>query len=272
MTTATPNDIDTGTEKMLAHVEGGIGWMTYNNPARLNAMSYDMQLAVPRILGAFAADPDVHVVVVRGAGERAFVSGADISEFSEKRTAVDARAEYDAALAAAWASWAKVDKPIIAMIRGYCIGGGLLTAMNADIRIASDDSQFGVPAAKLGLGYQYGGVEQLMSLVGPSWTAEILFSARRLSAEEARHIGLVNRVVPVAELEPTVRDLAASIAANAPLTVQACKVALREARKDPAQRDLEMVDRMVEACFRSEDYLEGQAAFAEKRAPNFRGV
>ena len=263
--------VDTGTDKMLAEVADGIGWMTYNNPARHNAMSYDMQVAVPRILDAFAADPDVHVIVVRGAGERAFVSGADISEFSEKRTTVAARADYDEALAAAWASWRTVDTPIIAMIRGYCIGGGLLTAMQADIRIAADDSQFGVPAAKLGLGYAYGGVEQLMDLVGPAWTAEILFSARRLAAGEARAIGLVNRVVPVEELEPTVRELAATIAANAPLTVQACKAAIREARRDPAARDLDKVERMVEACFRSEDYLEGQAAFAEKRAPNFRG-
>jgi enoyl-CoA hydratase/carnithine racemase len=264
--------VDTGTDKMLAHVEGGIGWMTYNNPERLNAMSYDMQIAVPRILDAFASDPDVHVIVVQGAGDRAFVSGADISEFSEKRTTVAARADYDDALAAAWGSWRTVDKPIIAMIRGYCIGGGLLTAMKADIRIASDNSQFGVPAAKLGLGYAYGGVEELMSIVGPAWTSEILFSARRLSATEARDIGLVNRVVPVDDLEPTVRDLAAAIAANAPLTVQACKAAIREARKDPGQRDLDAVERMVEACFRSDDYLEGQAAFAEKRAPRFRGA
>ena len=145
MTTVTPRPVETGTEKMLAHVEGGIGWMTYNNPARLNAMSYDMQVAVPRILGAFAADPEVHVVVVRGAGERAFVSGADISEFSEKRTTVAARADYDDALAAAWASWRTVDKPIIAMIRGYCIGGGLMTAMKADIRIAAEGSEFASP-------------------------------------------------------------------------------------------------------------------------------
>jgi enoyl-CoA hydratase/carnithine racemase len=272
MTTVDTKHIDTGTEKMLAHVEGGIGWMTYNNPARLNAMSYDMQIAVPRILGAFAADPDVHVIVVRGAGEKAFVSGADISEFSEKRTTVAARGDYDEALAAAWASWRTVDKPIIAMIRGYCIGGGLLTAMKTDIRIAAEGSQFGIPAAKLGLGYAYGGVEELHALVGPSWTAEILFSARRITAEEALRIGLVNRVVPVDELEMQVRDLAATIAANAPLTVKACKVALREARREPSQRDLDTIERMVEACFRSEDYLEGQAAFAEKRAPRFRGL
>src|SRR5207253_2795787 len=149
---------------------------------------------------------------------------------------------------------------------------GLLTAMKTDIRIAAEGSQFGIPAAKLGLGYAYGGVEELMSLVGPAWTSEILFSARRLDADEALRIGLVNRVVPVDELEPTVRELAASIATNAPLTVKACKAAIREARRDPAVRDLEAVERMVEACFRSEDYLEGQAAFAEKRPPRFQGV
>ncbi len=262
--------IDTGTDKMLAHVEDGIGWMTYNNPARLNAMSYDMQIAVPRILGAFAQDPEVHVIVVRGAGDRAFVSGADISEFSDKRTTVAARADYDDALARAWGSWRLIDTPIIAMIRGYCIGGGLLTAMKTDIRIAAEGSQFGVPAAKLGLGY--GGVEELMALVGPAWAAEILFSARRLEADEALRIGLVNRVVPVDELEATVRELAATIAGNAPLTVKACKAAIREAQREPSARDLDAVERMVEACFRSEDYLEGQAAFAEKRAPRFRGL
>jgi enoyl-CoA hydratase len=264
--------IDTGTDKMLAHVEDGIGWMTYNNPARLNAMSYDMQIAVPRILGAFAEDPEVHVIVVRGAGDRAFVSGADISEFSEKRTTVAARADYDEALAQAWGSWRLIDTPIIAMIRGYCIGGGLLTAMKTDIRIAAEGSQFGVPAAKLGLGYAYGGVEELMALVGPAWAAEILFSARRLDADEALRIGLVNRVVPVDELEAATRELAATIAGNAPLTVKACKAAIREAQREPSARDLDAVERMVEACFRSEDYLEGQAAFAEKRAPRFRGL
>jgi enoyl-CoA hydratase len=157
------------------------------------------------------------------------------------------------------------------MIRGYCIGGGLLTAMQADIRIASDDSQFGVPAARLGLGYPFGGVQTLMALVGPSWTSEILFSARRLSADEAQRIGLINRVVPVAELEDQVRTLAATIAANAPLTVKACKLAIREAMREPAVRDLTRVDQLVEECFRSEDYREGQAAFAEKRPPQFHG-
>ena len=204
----TTTDIETGTEKMLARVEDGIGWMTYNNPARLNAMSVDMTLAVPRILSAFRDDPDVRVIVVTGAGTRAFVSGADISEFGERRTSVDARAEYDTAMADAWRVWRELDKPIVAMIRGYCIGGGLLAALRADIRIAAEDSQFAVPAARLGLGYAFGGVEELVALVGPSWAAEILFSARRLSADEALRIGLVNRVVPVDELEAQVRECA----------------------------------------------------------------
>jgi enoyl-CoA hydratase/carnithine racemase len=256
---------------MLARVEGGIGWMIYNNPARHNALSVDMMLAVPRILSAFKADPEVGVIVVTGAGDKAFVSGADISEFGDKRTSVDDRAVYDAASAQAWQAWAEVDKPILAMIRGYCIGGGLLTAMKADIRIAAEGSQFGVPAARLGLGYAFGGVEELVGLVGPAWASEILFSARRLSAEEALHIGLVNRVVPLAELESQVRALASSIAANAPLTVKACKAAIREARQELSKRDTGRIDRLVEDCFRSEDYVEGQRAFLEKRRPQFRG-
>jgi enoyl-CoA hydratase/carnithine racemase len=264
-------ELDTGTEKMLARVQDGIGWMTYNNPARHNAMSIEMQLAVPRILAAFRDDPEVRVVVVTGAGNRAFVSGADISEFGERRTSVDARAEYDAAMAGAWRGWRELDKPALAMIRGYCMGGGLLAALRTDIRIAAEGSRFAVPAARLGLGYAFGGVEELVALVGPSWTAEILFSARQLSADEALRIGLVNRVVSDDDLEGEVRALAHAIASNAPLTVRACKVAIREAMRPPAERDRALVDELVEACFRSDDYLEGQAAFADKREPRFRG-
>jgi enoyl-CoA hydratase/carnithine racemase len=261
----TPND------KMLSHVEGRVGWMTFNNPARHNALSHDMLLAIPKILDGFQSDPDVDVIVVTGAGDRAFVSGADISEFGDKRTSIEARAEYDRSQAESWQAWSTVDKPIIAMIRGYCMGGGLLTAMQADIRIAAEGSQYGIPAARLGLGYPMSGVEQLMALVGPAWTSEILFSARRLSAEEALRIGLINRVVPAGELEAQVRELADTIAANAPLTVRACKAAIREARKEPSQRDVDRVRELVEACYRSQDYLEGQRAFAEKRPPEFQG-
>jgi enoyl-CoA hydratase len=265
------NAIETGTEKLVAYVEDGIGWMIYNDPARFNTLTYDMQLAVPRAVKAFAADESVRVVVMRGAGDQAFASGADISEFRGKRTTVDARAQYDAALADARRSVSMLEKPVIAMISGYCMGAGLLTALQADIRIAAEGSQFAIPAARIGLGYSFGGVTELLSAVGPAWTAEMLFSARRLSAQEAATIGLVNRVVPVEELEQAVGELARLIAANAPLTVRACKAALREARRDPSERDLSRVEELVEACFLSEDYREGQAAFAEKRTPRFRG-
>jgi enoyl-CoA hydratase/carnithine racemase len=263
--------LDTGTEQLLAHVDEGVGWVVFNNPSRHNALSVEMQLGIPRALSALDAHPDVRVIVVKGAGTRAFVSGADISEFGEKRTNVEARAAYDRATAGSWSCWERVTKPVIAMIRGYCIGGGLIAALQADFRICSEDSQFGVPAARLGLGYGFDGVQKLTRVVGTSWTAEILFSARRLDAAEALRIGLVNRVTPVDVLEDTVLELAGAIADNAPLTIAACKASIRATLRDPADRELEAIATMVEQCYRSEDYLEGQRAFMEKREPRFAG-
>jgi enoyl-CoA hydratase/carnithine racemase len=259
------------TDKLLVAVDDGVATVTFNNPTKRNALSIEMRAALPGVLRALQADPEVRVLVLTGAGTKAFVSGADISEFGAQRTSPEARADYDRLAGDAGAAWAALTKPVIAMIRGYCIGGGLLTALQADIRIAAEDSRFGVPAARLGLGYGYRGVESLMALVGPAWAAEILFSARQLSAEEAERIGLVNRVVAVDALEDEVMALARSITANAPLTVAAIKVALREAQRPPDRRDLAAVQAMVEACFRSEDYREGQRAFAEKRPPRFAG-
>jgi enoyl-CoA hydratase/carnithine racemase len=264
-----PHDI--GTDQLRVDVADGIARVTFNNPGKHNALSVATLAALPDVLRSLQADRKVRVLVITGAGTRAFISGADISEFGERRTSPEARAEYDRAFAEAGRAWDALEKPIIAMIRGYCIGGGLLTALSADIRIASEASQFGVPAARLGLGYGFTGVEALMSLVGPAWTAEILFSARLLSAPEAVQSGLVNRVVGDEHLEGEVMELARAIRDNAPLTVAASKAAIREARRDPGQRDLARVHQLVEACFRSEDYLEGQRAFAEKRAPRFAG-
>jgi enoyl-CoA hydratase/carnithine racemase len=263
--------IDTGTNKLLVDVDDGIARITFNNPGKLNALSIEMRNALPTVLAALSDDPEVRVLVITGAGGKAFVSGADISEFGEHRTAPEARAAYEHASAATWKAWSEFGKPIIAQIQGYCMGGGLLTALAADIRIASDDSQFGVPAARLGLGYAFAGTAQLMDLVGSGWAAEILFSARRLDAIEARDIGLINRLVPANRLEDEVMGLARTISSNAPLTIAAVKAALREARRDPAERDLARVAALVEACFRSSDYLEGQQAFAEKRPPRFIG-
>jgi enoyl-CoA hydratase/carnithine racemase len=261
----------TGTDRLLVEVTGPVATVTFNNPGKRNALSADMRAALPGLLRALNADGQVRVIVMTGAGDKAFASGADISEFSEQRTFPAARASYDRSWAAVNDAWASLDKPVIAMIRGFCIGGGLLTALQADIRIASDDSQFGIPAARLGLGYPVSGVTTLMNLMGPARTAEVLFSARRFPAAEALQMGLVNRVVPAGSLREAVLSLADRIARNAPLTVAAAKAAIREAGRPDGRGDLARVEAMVEACFRSADYLEGQRAFAEKRPPAFTG-
>ncbi len=263
--------LDTGTEQLLVEVDEHIAVLTFNQPEKHNAMSLAIRTALPGALRVLQGDPDVRVIVVTGAGQRAFVSGADISEFGDLRTSPEARSEFDRVAADIGSAWQGLGKPIVAMIRGFCIGGGLLTAMQADIRIASDNSEFAVPAARLGLGYGFNGVESLVELVGPAWAAEILFSGRRLDAAEALRIGLVNRVVPGEQLRREVMTLAQTIAGNAPLTVAACKAAISQARLAHERRDMRRVADMIEACFQSDDYREGQIAFAEKRRPKFRG-
>ncbi|MBI2764946.1 MAG: enoyl-CoA hydratase/isomerase family protein [Chloroflexi bacterium] len=259
------------TEKVLAEVDGSIGWLTFNQPERRNAMSMAMWQGMGDALEAFQNDEDVRVVVMRGAGGKAFVSGADISEFDAHRASADQKHVYGAATAHGNRWLRQLDKPLVAMIQGFCIGGGLAIALSADVRIATPESVFGIPAARLGLGYDYGGAAALARLVGPSVARDIFFSARFLPADEALRTGLINRIVPVNELETEVRHYAAKIAANAPLTVRAAKVALREWERDPADRDLEHVEALVNACFDSEDYKEGRRAFAAKRPPVFRG-
>ena len=263
--------VQTLTEKLVARKEGAIGWIIFNNPARHNAVSLEMWQSLPMVLDAYVRDPEVRVIILKGEGEKAFISGADISQFKEKRSSEAASKLYNDTGEAAAAALRGCPKPTIAMIRGYCIGGGTGTAINCDIRIAADDARFGVPAAKLGLGYRFAGISRLATLVGPAYTAEIFFSARQFTAQEALHMGLVNRVVPVAELEATVLELAQTLAVNAPLTIAAVKRALIEFHKDPAVRDLDLCQKMIDNCFASEDYKEGQAAFMEKRKPVFKG-
>lgn len=262
--------IELETDKMLAWSEDGIGWMIFNNPEKLNAMGVAMNAAIPTILHSFRDDADVRVVVMAGAGDRAFVSGADISEFEARRSDPETIAKYDEIGAAAGRAYGELDKPIIAMIQGFCMGGGLLTALRADLRIASEDSQFGVPAARLGLGYGYGGVKTLADLVGLAAAQEILLTGKRFPASDAARWGLVNRVTTRDELESTVHELAATIAGNAPKTIRAIRRAIQEIPKDPAKRDLDEVERLVQACFASEDYKEGRRAFMEKRPAMFR--
>ena len=259
------------TDKMLAHVEDGVGWITFNQPNKRNAVSLAMWQAIPEIIEYFAGSDEVRVVVLKGSGDKAFVSGADISEFEEVRNTPEQVEIYEAATGAANLALKSLEKPLIAMIRGFCIGGGMAIALTADLRVTADDGQFGVPAAKLGLGYGYGGIKELMNIVGPSFAKEIFFTGGRFSAADAETMGLVNRVVTVGELESLVTALATTIAENAPMTVKAAKAAINEGTKNPDERELDLVAAMVGACFNSEDYKEGRRAFMEKRKPEFQG-
>jgi enoyl-CoA hydratase/carnithine racemase len=199
------------------------------------------------------------------------VSGADVSKFDDERAARNAVQRYDAVTEGAYSSLRASSKPTIAMIQGYCIGGGANLAVCCDLRICSDTAKFAIPAARLGLGYGYTRVRRLLDVVSPAFAKEIFFTARQFGAEDARIMGLVNRVLPQGELEAYVTDYARQIAANAPLTVSSIKRIVGEALKDPMDRDLALCERLVRECFESEDYAEGRLAFAEKRKPSFKG-
>ena len=261
----------TQTDKMLARQEGGVGILTFNNPERHNAVSLEMWEATKRMLDGFAADDDIRVVVLTGAGGKAFVSGADISKFASERATLEASRAYNVKSDAAYASVADFPKPTIAMIRGYCIGGGVGLAVCCDLRICSDNSRFAVPAAKLGLGYGYSGLKRLVDIVGASFAKEIFYTARQFDAQEASAMGLVNRVVPAGELEAYVKSITDMISANAPLTIKAVKFTVGEMLKDESKRNLARSVELVEQCFASRDYTEGRTAFMEKRKPVFTG-
>ena len=194
--------MQTISDKLIGRKDGAIGWVIFNNPQKRNAVSLEMQQALVVVLEEFARDPAIRVVILKGAGDKAFVSGADISEFKDRRSTQEATAVYDASSNRLNKMLKEFPKPTIAMIHGYCMGGGLGTAVACDLRIASDDSRFGVPAARLGVGYRYDRLKQLSDLVGPSFTAEIFYTGRQFDAQEALQMGLVNRVMPAADSSP----------------------------------------------------------------------
>jgi len=258
-------------KRTLAEREGPVGRMVFDNPKRLNAVSHSMWLDAVRILESFSADEAVRAIVVTGAGRKAFSAGDDISGFDEGRNDAKSEATFKLASERAMELLANAPKPTVAMIRGYCIGGGLETAITCDLRVAADSARFAIPAAKLGLGYDYTGIKRLIDLVGPSFAKEIFFTARQFNASEALAMGLIDRIASESMLEIEVAELTNTMTGNAPLTLKAVKQSVVENYKDPGERDLKLCQRMVNECFASADYVEGRRAFMEKRKPVFRG-
>jgi enoyl-CoA hydratase len=257
--------------KILQSVTDGVGVVTFNNPEKRNAMSLDMWEGLGQALIELRDNPAVRVVILTGAGDKAFMSGADISQFEKRRHNAQASEEYSRKSDAQRALLANYPKPTIACIRGFCLGGGMQVAMMSDIRLASDNSQFGIPAAKLGIAYGYDGLKHLVSLVGPSWARLLMYTGMRIDSAEALRIGLVDRVLPGSDLWNATTEIARTISANAPLAIQAAKFTIAQVLKDPDKRDMDAIKAIGTACMDSEDFREGRQAFMEKRKPSFKG-
>lgn len=254
-----------------AEKDGAIGWLVLDNPARLNALDSAMWRAIPPAVAKFDADPEVRVIVLRGEGEKAFAVGMDISEFETARTTPEQVAAFDRLIDEALHALQNSPKPVIAMIRGFCMGGGVEISLACDLRYCSDDVQMAIPAARLGLGYGIDGTKRLVETVGHANAREIFFTGRRYDATEALSMGLVHRVLPVAGLETFVRKTAEGMAENAPLTLAASKILIEEFVRPSGEPDLAKGLAAIERCALSEDYQEGRKAFMEKRKPVFRG-
>ena len=260
------------TEKMLSRVEEGVGYITFNNPEKHNAVSIEMWDALEKILAEFSSSKEIRVIVLNGAGGKSFVSGADISKFDKERSSKEAVLSYNKRTQKVYELLETFPKPTIAMIDGYCIGGGLNLAVCCDIRICSEKSKFAMPAAKLSLGYPFSSIKRLFDVMGPGMAKHFMFTAEKISASEALACGLVQKLVSAENIETYIRDYALTISHNAPLTIKAMKQIGIEILKNPDERDLLLCEQLASACFDSEDYKEGRKAFMEKRKPNFKGL
>ncbi|MDB2388423.1 enoyl-CoA hydratase [Alphaproteobacteria bacterium] len=260
------------TEKMLSRVKDGVGYITFNNPEKHNAVSIEMWDALEQILDGFRSSQEIRVIVLSGAGGKAFVSGADISKFDKERSSKEAVLSYNKRTQKVYENLETFPKPTIAMIDGYCIGGGLNLAVCCDIRICSEKSKFAMPAAKLSLGYPFSSIKRLFDVMGPGMAKHFMFTAEKISASEALACGLVQKLVSEDSIDSYVKDYALNIANNSPLTIKAMKQIGIEISKNSDERDLLLCEKLASACFDSEDYKEGRKAFMEKRKPNFQGL
>lgn len=259
------------TERVKTWLDGTTLHIRFNNPARHNALSVDMWEAVPPLLRVAGEDDRVRLVVFSGEGEKAFVSGADISQFADMRAAKEAVKRYEAMAEESLMSIHDFPKPTLALIRGYCIGGGVNVAISCDIRIAASNSVLSIPAARLGLGYRYSAMKNLVDLVGPGVAKDLFFTARRIDGDEAQRLGLVNRSCPAGALDALLAEYTTAMAENAPLTIQAAKAITREILKPSPDLDMGLCTGLIQGCFQSADYAEGRTAFMEKRKPVFNG-
>ena len=258
--------------EILTAKNGAVGTITISNPTKMNAMSVQMWTDLPKAIRTFDADPEVRVIVITGVGDKAFVSGADISQFEDMRAAQEAVTRYEAMAEAALMGIYNFSKPTLACIKGYCIGGGINVAISCDMRIAASDAVFSVPAGRLGLGYRYSAMKNLVDLIGPGAAKDLFFTARRIDAIEAHRLGLVSRVAAVDDLSELLSEYTGALADNAPLTIQAAKFITREILKASPEADLAHCQQLIRGCFDSADYAEGRKAFMEKRKPVFKGL
>ena len=259
------------TDKILQHREGRIAHIIFNQPEKRNAVSFDMWQAVNEALNKLKKDDNVRVLVLSGAGGKSFVAGADISKFESERASKEAVIEYSDMTRKVYDGVANFPKPTIAQIDGFCIGGGFGLAASCDMRFCGESSQFAIPAAKLGLGYEYEGINRLIQIIGPAFTKEIFFTAKRFTSKEIATMGFVNKVLDDNELAPYCTEVANMIAENAPLTIEATKFIANQCLMEESEKNLESCNAKVMTCFESADYIEGRKAFLEKRIPVFKG-
>lgn len=259
------------TKRVIVSKEGALGWLRLDNPSRMNAMSFSMWGDLLAGVHALEADDDIRVIIVCGNGAQAFCAGGDISEFEDLRADADSQNSYDVAGSTAMKALCDVTKPTLALIRGYCLGGGLGIALQCDLRFATETARLGIPAAKRAIAYSFGGVKQLVDLVGPANAKDILYTARQIEGRSAREMGLINEALPDEDLDEHVRSVALKIAENAPLSVRASKMMVNMATTDPVLREMELCTAAEVACLESDDYAEATRSFIEKRRPNFTG-